>query len=154
MNMRDNPGIVVPPPFIYLVFFLVGILFEKYVHLFSITYHPMEWIWVGLMQTSFIIAIVAFVQFVRVKTTILPAGRASTLITNGIFAYSRNPLYLSLFLFYVGLSLFLDMLWPLILSPVLVWVMNRFVIAKEEECLTRTFDQTYQEYCKRVRRWL
>lgn len=71
-----------------------------------------------------------------------------------MFKFSRNPLYLSLFLLYFAVSVFLGAWWPIILLPVLFAAMDRYVVAREERYLAERFEASYSDYCKRVRRWL
>ena len=90
------------------------------------------------------------------KTTLLPMRPQETtsLVTNGIFRWTRNPMYLGLATALVGWAAFLSAAWPL-LGPVLfVLYVNRFQIWPEERALTELFGAEYKSYAHRVRRWL
>lgn len=83
------------------------------------------------------------------------AALATTaIVTDGLFRFSRNPIYVSDLLLYVGLSLALNTWWALALTPVLVLIMNVGVIAREEAYLERKFGNEYLRYKQQVRRWL
>ena len=83
--------------------------------------------------------------------TVLPA---TALVTTGIYARSRNPIYVALTTIYLGLALALNAVWALgLLVPVLV-VMHYGVIRREERYLERKFGDAYRDYSARVRRWL
>lgn len=87
-------------------------------------------------------------------TTVNPYHSASTLCTDGPFAYSRNPIYLADWFLLGGGSLVLYTAVPLLFAP-LIWVMLRFgVIRHEEAHLEAKFGERYRDYKTRVRRWL
>jgi len=77
-----------------------------------------------------------------------------TLVTSGPFSFSRNPLYISLTLAYIGLSLVLNSYWPLPLLPLVLVIMNYRVIRREEAYLEELFGPDYRDYKAKVRRWL
>lgn len=150
----DNPGIKVPPPIIYLAFFLGGMFLESIAPLPLLASQIANIIGAAFALVSLIFIIPAIQAFRMARTTIMPNRSVSSLITTGIFKITRNPLYLSLLLLYCGVSIFLNAWWPIILTPFLVAVIDRYIIAREEAYLTRRFGEAYQEYRKRVRRWL
>jgi len=92
--------------------------------------------------------------FRRQGTTPEPNGTATLLLTTGPFRRSRNPLYLALSLLLGGFGLALDSGWILVLVPVLVLLLDRLVIAREEARLRAQFGDAYRDYVQRVRRWL
>ncbi|HVY55791.1 MAG TPA: isoprenylcysteine carboxylmethyltransferase family protein, partial [Thermodesulfobacteriota bacterium] len=79
---------------------------------------------------------------------------ATTVLTDGIYAYSRNPMYAGLILFLVAVSILLNNLWILIFTPVFIAVMRKGVIEREELYLEEKFGEEYTDYKKRVRRWI
>jgi protein-S-isoprenylcysteine O-methyltransferase Ste14 len=93
-------------------------------------------------------------RFALRRTTLNPAGHPAHLIVTGAHAWSRNPMYLSLTIIYVGMALVVGKAWPLVLV-VLPWTaMNWLVIPFEESRLRKAFGQEYANYCRTVRRWL
>jgi len=90
----------------------------------------------------------------RAQTPVSPYKPTTALVTDGPFRFSRNPIYASDTLIYVGLSLVLNALWALALMPVLIWIVQVGVIAREEEYLAHRFGDDYDRYRRRVRRWL
>ena len=90
------------------------------------------------------------------KTTLLPMQpqRTTSLVTSGIFGWTRNPMYLGLATALVGWAAFLSAAWPL-LGPILfVLYVNRFQIRPEERVLAALFGSEFESYTHRVRRWL
>jgi protein-S-isoprenylcysteine O-methyltransferase Ste14 len=93
-------------------------------------------------------------MFFRSRTTVIPHGTPSTLIASGPYRFTRNPMYVSLVLIYVGAVLLKAQIWPLLLLPVPVAVVDRAVIPFEEARLREQFGPHYEEYRRRVGRWL
>ena len=79
---------------------------------------------------------------------------STTLVTEGPYHYSRNPMYAGLALTLAGLALVLGSLSPLIVPPIFVWWITTRFIQKEEAMLEQRFGAQYLDYKQRVRRWL
>ena len=151
-----NPGIHYPPPFIYVAGLVLGWLVDRL--------RPLPI--VGLPSVlRFALAVLfgiawlllfgaALTVFRRERTTMIPNQPASALATTGIYSRTRNPMYLSLAILYLAVTLVLDSWWPLLLLPLVLVVVDRFVIVREERYLTHAFPHDYDEYRRRVRRWL
>src|SRR5262245_6884379 len=112
--------------------------------------------WVGwvLFLAPFSIAIWAAVTFRRHGTPANPLGKVTTIVTVGPFRYSRNPMYVSLLLSYIGGILAFRLAWSAILLVPLFLVLQYGVIVPEERHLQAVFGQQYTDYKRRVRRWL
>ncbi len=92
----------------------------------------------------------------RARTTVNPLRpeRASQLVTSGVFAYSRNPIYLGDALILLALAIGFGNAANFLLLPLFVWFIGRFQIRAEEHALQRLFGDEYRAYCAQVRRWL
>ena len=90
----------------------------------------------------------------RARTTIIPRRAPSRLVTGGVFAFSRNPIYLSDLMILAGLSLIWQSWLGLVLVPVLVWVLSARFIRDEEARLLAAFGAEAEAWMARVRRWL
>ena len=75
-------------------------------------------------------------------------------MTTGIYARTRNPIYVGDAVIYLGIAVATGSWLALLVLPALIAVMNRFVIAREERYLTERFGTAYTAYAARVRRWL
>jgi protein-S-isoprenylcysteine O-methyltransferase Ste14 len=75
-------------------------------------------------------------------------------VTTGPYAISRNPIYLAWAIFQLGLGIWLQNLWIVVLLIPAIFVVNMLGIIPEEQVLLERFGQSYQEYRDRVRRWL
>ncbi len=95
-------------------------------------------------------------EFRRSRTTVDPTrpGRASAVVTSGVFRVTRNPMYLGMAMILVAWAIFLAA--PLALVGPVFWVlyMNRFQIKPEERILAELFGDEYARYLSSVRRWL
>lgn len=102
-------------------------------------------------------AVVAFGAFRAHKTTTTPLApsRASSLVTDGIYAITRNPMYVGLVTVLTGWSVYLQS--PLVgafeIAGFIAYI-TQFQIKPEERALTKIFQGEYTAYCARVRRWL
>ena len=151
---KDHPDVRVPPPLLYFSVLGIGLLLQQAAPLPVIppsAGHPLAIAaatgWAGLM-------IWGVSSFRRARTSLVPVRPATALITDGPFRFTRNPLYLSLALLYLGIALWLGVLWPVVLLPALILLVQQAVILREEAYLESRFGEAYRAYRARVRRWL
>ncbi len=108
----------------------------------------------GLIDAGVLLMLWAGLLMLRRRTTVNPYGTPRRLLAYGPFRFSRNPIYLADTLIYGGVALLWGSLWPWLLLPALIVVMQRGVIGHEERLLGELFGEEYRDYCRRVRRWL
>jgi protein-S-isoprenylcysteine O-methyltransferase Ste14 len=89
----------------------------------------------------------------RAGTNLDPYKPATALVTDGVFAFSRNPAYVGATSIYIGVALYARSLPALVLLPVVLALLDRFVVTREERYLTRRFGDAYGSYCQAVPRW-
>lgn len=94
--------------------------------------------------------------FRRAHTSVNPLrpGAAASLVTTGVYRFTRNPMYLGLLLGLTAWALFLGNLLAWVPVPLFVLYMNRFQIAPEEKALAALFDAAFTAYMRKVRRWI
>lgn len=152
---RDETGIRFPPPFIYALFFLAGYALQRFepASLFAGQSWPgtVGWVMIG---AGVAFAITAALTFRQAGTSVNPTKPATTVVAHGPFRLTRNPMYLSMAVIYLGGVLMLDSVWPLVLFPLTIWVIRTRIIALEEAYLESKFGAIYLDYKKKVRRWL
>lgn len=107
-----------------------------------------------LANAGLALALWCVALFARRRTTILPGGAPSRLLTGGPFRFSRNPFYLALLASYAGLALILDLPWTLAALPLPVLFLHCAVIPHEEAQLRARFGGAYDGYASAVPRWL
>jgi len=149
---QDNPGIRVPPPLIYLLALLLGLLLNRRLHVPFLSRGMARVLGWPLVGGGMALA----VWFVRTmhgaNTTLRPDKPVSSLVQDGPFRYSRNPGYLSLTMLYAGIAILRNALWAILFLPLLLLVTQRELIEREERYLQRTFGEEYLAYKRRVRR--
>ncbi|WP_208977968.1 isoprenylcysteine carboxylmethyltransferase family protein [Labrenzia sp. 011] len=109
-----------------------------------------------LILAGLISGLQAVLTFRRRTTTTNPMApeTASVLVTDGVYRFTRNPMYLGLLALLLALAIWLGTLTALIIVPGFVWYMTEFQIKPEEERLGTLFGPPYREYLSRVRRWI
>lgn len=107
-----------------------------------------------LVGGGLVLMALAFAEFRRHRTTVIPHRQAERLIQSGIFRRTRNPIYLGDVLILAGLILRWDAVAALPLVPVLVWTLEKRFIIPEENRLRRKFRAEFARYCQKTRRWL
>ena len=109
-----------------------------------------------VMAIAPIVPIAAFIQFRRVHTTVDPRKpeTTSTLVTTGVYAWTRNPMYLGLLLLLLGWAIRLGTLSPFLGPLLFIPLIQHVQIRPEEHALRMQFGKDYDRYCHRVNRWL
>ena len=151
---REGPGIRIHPPLIYVAALLAGVGLN---HWWPIGLLPGRWgvvVGVALIVAGVAIMPSVLVRFRRADTPFNPHRPASTLITDGPYRFSRNPAYVALTLWYLGVGLLLNNGWVLLFAVPVLLVMDRWVVPGEEHHLQETFGEQYVRYKSSVRRWL
>ena len=146
----------IPPP---LVFFFVAALMWAATWVLPATAIPDGWRW-SIAGLLFVLAVLlassGIGAFRRAKTPLDPVhiDRASTLVTSGIYGFTRNPMYLGLTTLLLAWAEFLSAPWTLLGPAVFALFIDRFQIAPEERAMRAKFGAKYDAYTARVRRWL
>ncbi len=150
----DRPGVLVLPPVLWFGTLLVGIAIEFVRPLVMPV--PTAARWLGGIAA---VAAIAFggagrAAFARAGTNANPLEPALHLVESGPFRVSRNPMYVGMAIADLGIALATRIGWLLVLFPIAVAVMHWGVILREERYLSRKFGAPYDEYRRRVRRYL
>lgn len=109
-----------------------------------------------LVLSASLIGLLALYDFHKHQTTFHPhtPEKTTTVVDTGVFAYSRNPMYLCLVLILMALGVYLQNYSSFIIIPLFIWYITRFQIIPEEKTLDKLFPNDYQAYCQKVNRWL
>ncbi|MBS0184498.1 MAG: isoprenylcysteine carboxylmethyltransferase family protein [Nitrospira sp.] len=102
------------------------------------------------------IVLAGVLTFRRMKTTVNPLTpeATTTMVTSGIYRFTRNPMYLGFLFILAGWAIDLSNLLAFAFLPLFVWYMNRFQILPEERALASKFSEPFTRYKRSVRRWL
>ncbi len=144
----------IPPPIVTLIFGLAIYFSKNLFPNFDIGY---------LFYSGFVLEIVGIgiiissaLSFRKNKTTVNPLkpNTASSLVVEGTFVFSRNPMYLGLLFILIGLALQTNIIGGIIIIPLFIFCMNVLQIIPEEEAMLLLFEEEFKEYKSKVRRWL
>jgi protein-S-isoprenylcysteine O-methyltransferase Ste14 len=151
---RDIPGVIAPPPLIYAGALATGLLANGR---YPISFLPSKLaraLGLSLVVVGCLLGLWGDRALRGAGTSVDPREPVTALVVGGPYRFTRNPLYLSITLVYAGISAFANALWALLLLPLVLSVMRRGVIEREERYLERKFGGEYLNYKERVRRWI
>lgn len=145
----------IPPPIVMLIFACLMYVLNRFLPFGNFEFFGRKELATVLISLAFIVMALAIFQFLRAKTTTNPINltKTSSLVTSGIFKYTRNPMYLGMLLILLAFGLKLGNAFNTLLAAGFVYFMNHFQIENEEKALTELFDKEYTMYCKATRRW-
>lgn len=153
----QNPGVHFPPPALFIVSGICGSAIESIIPmpLSDLLRVPaqMPLGWLAIVLGTGLLGW-AMATFVIRKTAIYPNRPAREMVAKGPYRISRNPMYVALTAITCGVGLLADNFWMLLLLPLVLCVLTRFVIRREEHYLADAFGESYANYKARVRRWL
>ena len=155
-NQRDASSGFIWPPVIYTLAVVGGYLLYQTTNIpmapegLSVALRIAGWI---VILVGIAIAVWAEVVFLIAKTATLPIHSTSTIVTSGVYRYTRNPMYLAMSLFTAGLALVFNSIFFLLTLAIAVYAVTRLAIEPEERYLERKFGGVYLDYKAKVRRW-
>jgi protein-S-isoprenylcysteine O-methyltransferase Ste14 len=153
----SGPGVRYPPPLLFALGIVAGWLLNRAFPLPLLGPAARS---AGVLVGWLLVAlgaawpVWALATFRSARTAISPNQPASTLVTHGPFQLSRNPMYLGLSLVYLGVILLVNSVWILLFLPLVIATLYLTVIRHEERHLAAAFGIAYDEYRRRVRRWM
>lgn len=155
--MPSRLELKIPPP-------VVALVVAMFMWLLKRALEPMLDVpWAVRLGSALVLGLVGIgtsaagvLHFRRAGTTIDPMrpDAASVLVSAGVYRFTRNPMYLGMLLVLLGWAVYLSSLPAMVLLPAFVLYLNRFQIAPEERALAARFGDAYEDYRRRVRRWL
>ncbi len=145
---------IAKPPRLYIGFLAAGIILH---FLMPLAIFGRFWVGLGVglpLVVAGVLLIILAVRMLRAAHVDPRFKPVETIVTGGLYGYTRNPMYLAFTLIYAGIAFAADALWPLALLPFLLGLMHCGVIRREERYLEERFDGEYRTYRRRVRRWI
>jgi len=151
----DTARVIIRPPLAWALAVIVGLVLDWLL--------PLPFLPAGLPAALFgaMVFVLALALFAWAIITITRAGSSvptnrptTTIVDTGPFRFTRNPIYMGMFLGLIGLAIGFDNLWLLATLVPFVLVIRYGVVAREEDYLERKFGDVYRGYRSRVRRWL
>jgi protein-S-isoprenylcysteine O-methyltransferase Ste14 len=152
--MTAPPNTIPWPPIIYGVAAAVGWALNRVIGL-PLPVTPLLYnAGIILILLALAIDIWAALTFRRHRTTILPHRAARALITDGPFAWSRNPIYVGNTMLVSGLGLILGIGWMVLAAFLAALAVQKLAIEREERHLAHSFGAPWHDYARSVRRWI
>jgi len=146
----------IPVPWVFILTYLTGVVLQLIFPIANPSVavsHIAMVAGIILFATGAIFASWSLLIFHKARTTTTPGESSKRLITDGPYRLTRNPMYISLLLAYLGEAGLLAQCWPVIVLPLMTVYLNRIVIPLEEDILRKDFKEEFKNYCSRVNRW-
>jgi protein-S-isoprenylcysteine O-methyltransferase Ste14 len=156
----ETAGAIARPPLLFLGALALGFIADHLLPLpFPISRISLtHWISAAMASSMIVIglalAAAGIRNFGRAATPVPGNQPVRALVTTGIHGWTRNPIYLGMFLLYAGIGLVVRSPWILLLTLPLAITIHYGVVTREEAYLERRFGDAYRDYKARVRRWL
>lgn len=151
---EDRPDVPVRPVWHFLMYFIMGAGFDALFPTDAFPEGARFTLGAGLVAAGAALRAAAIGRLGKAGTRHETDRPARVLVTEGPYRLSRNPIYLGLILFYLGLGVFLNNFWIFALAAPLFATIHAVVVAREEEYLEGKFGEAYRAYRERTRRWL
>jgi protein-S-isoprenylcysteine O-methyltransferase Ste14 len=148
-----KPRTIYPPIYFFAACAAMGAL-DVFIPVVRVVPPPYTYVGVVPIIAGVVLAVVAKRRFDRAGTTVKPFEQSSAMISEGPFRYSRNPIYLGMFIALFGLFVLLGTLSSTVVIPVFYWVIVTQFVRREERHMEEQFGDPYLDYKRRVRRWL
>jgi protein-S-isoprenylcysteine O-methyltransferase Ste14 len=151
---EDRPGVPIAPPLLFVLPIVASLALEWFVPT-TFTQGAFRW-YLGAVffVAGLALNIAGFVTQKRVGTNPIPFNPSTRIVAHGPYRFSRNPMYIGLALWTLGIAFLVDCAWMLLVVPIGLVVIDRLVITREERYLERKFGEEYLSYKRRVRRWI
>ena len=152
----NSAGVRILPGYIFLPCAALSIAAELRLTLPHIPLPQPASLYAGIIiaVAALLLALSGLKRFLSQKVNPVPYKPAASLVSSGIYRFTRNPMYVGFVGMLAGATVALGSL-PFMASTVVMFVfLNSYAIPREEAYLTRTFGEDYKNYCRRVRRWL
>ncbi len=151
---QDRAGISIAPPLLFVIPILASVPLQ-WVCPVPFVSAPLRWIaGASLFGLGLVLNVVGFWNQRRAGTDPIPFTPTTRIVSQGLYRFTRNPMYLGFALWTLGLALLVNSAWMLLAVPIGLVLIDRLVIVREEAYLERKFGEEYLRYKNRVRRWV
>ncbi len=153
-SQKDHAGVRVPPPIIFLLPLLAGLAYDSAWALGTLA--ALGWMLAGgpLVAVGLALLVASAPRHKKAGTNIEPWKPTTAIIDDGIYGYSRNPIYLGMAFVCAGIAVAAGSFAALVLLIPCLVVIRFYVIGREEAYLEAKFGDEYRDYMSRVRRWI
>ena len=154
-DTADTAQVIIRPPLAWGLAVIAGLALNWLVPLSFLPAHlPAGWLGAMVFVLALALLAWAIVTVTRAGSNVPTYQPTISIVESGPYRFTRNPIYLGMFLGLIGLAIAFDNLWLLMMLVPFALVIRYGVVAREEYYLARKFGDAYRGYCSRVRRWL
>ena len=143
---------IIPPVYLLTSLILIFVL-DRYLPVRKIITSPFNYSGIVVGFCGLALAASGVISFKKAGTAIRPFESSTFLVTDGLYRYTRNPMYLGMVILLIGVATYLGSLTPYIVIPVFFLIIQQCFIKHEEPFLENIFGQEYLDYKDKVRRW-
>ena len=152
--IKDYPQVISKPPYLFFIFLVLGSILQLLLPLDAVPRVAQTVLGPVLLLDALVLLALAMGQFRSAGTPVETWKPTRTIVDTGVYRFSRNPIYLGMFIGFIGFALLTLNAWSLLLVLPLYFVIRFGVVEKEEGYLEQKFGEQYRRYKSRVRRWL
>ena len=154
-DTADTAQVIIHPPVAWGLAVIAGLALNWLVPLpFLPADQPVRWLGAVVFVLALALGVSAVITMIRAGSNVPTNRPTTTIVEHGPYRFTRNPIYLGMFLGQIGLAIAFNNLWLLMTLVPFALVIRYGVVAREEAYLARKFGDAYRGYCSRVRRWL
>ncbi len=144
----------VNPPTLFWIVIAAIVAVDRFLPIVLFTSPWLRWCGAGLVVSGLAVSFAGKRQFQRVGTNVYTFEEPGQLVTDGLYRFSRNPMYLGLVIVGTGAALVSGTLSALVLAAMFGITVRFWYIAFEERAMRRQFGESYEAYCRKVGRWV
>jgi len=144
---------IIPPVYLAITLALMWLM-HHYSPFYQLTAPPMAYLAIIPVFLGIIMAAISAGMFRLAETGIEPFEKATTLVTAGFYRYTRNPMYMGMFMMLLGVGFLLGSVGALLPVPLFILVIRNHFVQGEERFLEAAFGLHYLQYKSKLRRWL
>ena len=152
----DTAGVIAAPPLLFGAALVVALLLHAMhpIRMLPAGNGPLRLAGAALVVLGLMLSIAVVRVFGRAGTQVSPYRRTTRFVSTGPYRYTRNPDYIGQTLTYAGIAMVANSWWPVFLLPVVLYLVQRGVVRREERYLEAKFGQEYRDYMTSVPRWV
>jgi protein-S-isoprenylcysteine O-methyltransferase Ste14 len=144
---------IVPPMYLFATLVLMWLL-QRFLPIYQYVQAPLAYAGITVLLLGIIMTAICAGVFLKVDTGLEPFDEAKVLVTSGFFRFTRNPMYIGMFMMLLGVAFLFGKVSALFPIPVFFLIIrNQFVLGEERFC-EAAFGQQYLDYKSKVRRWI
>lgn len=150
----NTSGVVAPPPFIFFGIEALALVIDWFVPFPFLPDSVSLIAGIVFVVIGLVVGFWAFAAMRNAHTPVDPYEPSTAIVTDGPYRFTRNPIYVAFTSIYLGFACLFNALGPLIFLPLVLAIIDRWVILREEHYLEAKFGPVYTDYKAKVRRWL